>query len=209
MENLFAFYATMTLLGKIEFIVFVGAMFFYIRNIVIHPEFVPHPVAFGIWLIADIVNYITYISFSEYWVGPLIMPLGAAITVALGTVKLIRNKNTTKITLGRTDVFAITISILSLLVYCITGNGKLSNIMIQLILFMGFVPLVTNLVTTKRTDEPLLPWILFFIGWVLTCGETLMGYTSPIELIYPFINGLVGCGVILGISFYNKHYIKS
>lgn len=194
----------MSFLGKIEFIAFAGAMFFYIRNMVINPDFTPHPVAFGIWLIADVTNYITYISFSKYWIGPLIMPLGAAIVVLWGTIKFVRKKNTNKIKLGKTDLFAIIISIISLLVYFNTGNGKLSNTMIQIILFMGFIPLITNLIESKRTDEPMITWILFCIGWAFTCGETLLGYKSLIELIYPFVNGLIGCGIVLGIIIYNK-----
>ncbi len=175
---------------------------------ILNSKFTPHPVAFGIWLVADVVNYITYVSFSKYWIGPLIMPVGAATVVLWGTIKLIIAKHkktkTEKIEFGFTDWFAIVVSVISLGVYFITGNGKLSNIMIQVIVFMGFVPLVVNLIKSKRTNEPTLSWILFCVGWLITCIDTMMGYKSLIELIYPVINGLIGCLIVLGIIIYNK-----
>lgn len=208
MQNLLGFWTEMSFLGKIEFVFFVGAMFFYIRHMILNSEFTPHPVTFGIWLIADVINYITYVSFSEYWIGPLIMPVGAAIVVLWGTIKLIiakyRKTETQKIEFGFIDWFAIGVSIVSLGVYFITGNGKISNIMIQIIIFMGFVPLLSNLIKSKRVDEPALPWILFCVGWLITSVDTIMGYKSLIELIYPLINGLIGCLAVLAMIIYNK-----
>jgi hypothetical protein len=136
------------------------------------------------------------------------MPLGAATVVIWGTIKLLSSKQKSKISIDLTDWIAIGITIISLAIYFCTGNGKVANIMIQIILFMGFIPLIKNLIKSRRKDEPALPWILFCLGWTITTIETVQGYKSWIEFIYPVINGLIGCMVVLGIAIYNKHFIK-
>jgi len=206
MENILHF--LQTYLTEIELIVFVSAIFFYIRHMVIHPHFTPHPVTFGIWLISDIANYLTYISFSKYWLGALIMPLGTAIIVVWGIVKLLHAKykrlKTKKLILAWTDYVSVIISIVGLLIYFTTGNGKLSNIMIQVIIFMGYVSLVGNLIESKRVDEPILVWTLYCIGWSMVSITTIIGFTSWVELVFPVINGLIGCAAILVITIRNK-----
>lgn len=207
MENLIGFWNGMSVLGRIELVVFVGAMFFYIRHMVLDKDFTPHPVAFGIWLIADIVNFVTYVSFSDYWVGPAIMPIGAFIVVSIGIYRMAKvRRGKSKITLGWIDWSAIMISIVSLSVYVFTGNGLLSNMAIQVIMFMGFIPIVRNLYISKRSDEPNLPWILFCIGWAITIVDTSLGFESWLEFIYPVINGFIGCAVVLWISMRNKFF---
>ena len=207
MDNLIEFWNSMTGRGQWELFLFILAMFFYIGNMLINKDFTPNPLAFGIWLIADVANYVTYVSFSKYWIGPLIMPLGAFTVVLWGTIKMIRAKYKKevikKIKLGWKDWAAVIVSIGSLIIYFTTSNGKLSNLMIQLILFMGFVPIVDDLLKTKRVDEPNFTWFLFCIAWGITIVDTALGYKSWIEFLYPLING-GGCAVVLWISLRNK-----
>ena len=207
MNELIEFWNSMTNRGQWEFGFFIVAMFFYIRHMVVNKDFTPNPLAFGIWLIADVVNYVTYVSFSKYWIGPLIMPVGAFTVVLWGTIKMIRAKYNKelveKIKFGWKDWSAVIVSIGSLIVYFSTSNGKLSNLMIQLILFMGFVPIVDDLLKTKRVDEPNFTWFLFCIAWGITIVDSSFGYKSWIELLYPLING-GGCAVVLWLSLRNK-----
>lgn len=209
MDIFLEFWQSLSSLGKIELITLVGAMLLYVIQAITHPEFTPHPITFGIWLIADVVNYFTYKSFSIYMIGPTIMMLGASIVVSWGTIKLIKskikNEKNEKIKLGFPDLFAIFITLISLFIFFSTGNGKISNLMIQIILFIGFIPIILNLIKSKRTDEPLFSWILFIIGWGFTCVDTMIGYKDIIELIYPLINGFLGCSIVLIISIYNKY----
>ncbi len=175
----------------IEFILFVAAMFFYIRHMVV-TNFIPHPIAFGIWLISDTINFFTYTDFSTFWVGPAIMPLGALTVVIIGIVK---REKTGKLSLKLLDWICIGICVLSLIVWTVTKNAMWSNMIIQIIIALGFVPIIGNIFKMKA--EPIFPWLLFTVGWVVTCIETISGYQSLLELIYPVINGLLGCGIVL------------
>ena len=174
----------------IIFVVFIIAMFFYLRHLLV-TDFTPHPIAFGIWFVADLINFLTYIDFSKFWIAPAIMPLGAAIIVVIGIIK--RKKNHRE-KFKRNDLICIVLVIISLLIWALTRNAIWSNMIIQIIIALGFVPIIDNILHEK--PEPLFPWFLFIIGWTITCVYTFIGYESVVELIYPFVNGLFGCIVI-------------
>ncbi|MEI6119180.1 MAG: hypothetical protein WCP92_08525 [bacterium] len=174
----------------IIFVVFIIAMFFYLRHLLV-TDFTPHPIAFGIWFVADLINFLTYIDFSKFWIAPAIMPLGAAIIVVIGIIK--RKKNHRE-KFKRNDLICIVLVIISLLIWALTRNAIWSNMIIQIIIALGFVPIIDNILHEK--PEPLFPWFLFIIGWTITCIYTFIGYESVVELIYPFVNGLFGCIVI-------------
>jgi len=171
-------------------VVFTIAMFFYIRHLLV-TTFTPHPIAFGIWFVADFINFLTYTNFSRFWIAPAIMPLGAAIILAIG---IVRRKKSHREILKISDWVCILLVIISLLIWAITQNAVWSNLIIQIIIALGFVPIFDNVMHEK--PEPLLPWFIFIIGWIITCIYTLIGYESIVELVYPFVNGLLGCLVI-------------
>ena len=175
----------------VEFFLFVGAMVFYIRHLML-TNFIPHPIAFGIWLMADTINYFTYTDFSGFWVGPAIMPLGALTVVIIGIVK---RKKTERHRFKLLDWVCIGICAMSLLVWAITQNAIWSNMIIQIIIALGFVPIIGNLF--KKQREPLFPWFLFAVGWIVTCVDTYLGYKSLLEFVYPIVNGLLGCVIVL------------
>lgn len=171
-------------------IVFTLAMIFYVLHLLI-TKFTPHLIAFGIWFVADFVNLLTYIKFSKFWIAPAIMSLGSAIILTIGIIK--RKKSHREI-LKTSDLVCIFLVIISLLIWAITRNAVWSNMIIQIIIALGFVPIFDNVIHKK--PEPLFPWFLFLIGWIITCIYTLIGYESIVELIYPFVNGLLGCLII-------------
>lgn len=171
-------------------IIFTVAMFFYIRHLLV-TTFIPHPIAFGIWFVADFINFLTYTNFSRFWIAPAIMPLGAAIILVIG---IVRRKKSHRETFKRNDWICIVLGVISLLIWAITRNAIWSNMIIQIIIALGFVPLIDNIL--KKKPEPLFPWFLFIIGWIITCVYTLIGYESIVELVYPFVNGLFGCLII-------------
>jgi len=193
----------------VEFVLFVGAMVFYVRHLILDKNFVPNPVSFGIWWIVDIINCITYLDFSKHWVGPVIMPLGATIIVIIG---IIRKAKVGK--LNWIEWSSIVVCFISLLIYLFTGDSLVSNIIIQVILFVGFIPMVVKLIKEEEYYEPILPWLLFVIGWSFTTAITLRDHNSIaeifsstksiVELIYPVINGVLGCAVVLLLSVYNR-----
>jgi hypothetical protein len=174
----------------VETVIFLIGMILYIRYFIV-TDSIPHPVAFGIWLIADVINFITYVGFSKFWIAPALMPLTALIIVIIGIVKI---KQTHREQLKTLDWVCIGIGIISLFVWVITQNALWSNMIIQIMMALGFVPIIGNLFNKK--GEPLFPWFVFIVGWIITCVDVSMGCVSFFELIYPLINGLLGSSII-------------
>jgi hypothetical protein len=145
---------------QVEFIVFLSAMIMYIRHIILHKEFTPNPVSFGIWLLVDIANAITYLNFSSHWIAPIIM-LGGAITIF--SLSAYRSKRQ-KIQLKTFDWICIVASVASLCIYGITGKSQDVNVIIQIILVIGFLPMIKHLLKTKSSEPYCLGHYLVLVG---------------------------------------------
>lgn len=190
----------------IEFIVFLLAMSFYIWHILADKNFIPSPIGFGIWLLADTVNLFTYLDFSKFWVAPVTMVLVALTIVIIAVIRTVKATNKGIYKLGIIDWFAIIISISSLIFWMATDNAMLSNMAIQVVLAMGFIPVIKELIVEKKI-EPLLSWGLVALGFLIVFIHTLNYYEHWEELIYPTVT-VIGDLVILILSGYNK-VIKS
>jgi len=177
-----------------EFIILVASVCFYIRHVLV-TKFVPSPVAFAIWLVADVINFFTYTIFSPYWVAPAIMPCSALAIVIIGIVK---SKKSDRKSLTIIDWVCIGICVASLLVW-ILSNAIWSNMVIQVIIALGFIPMMGNLF--KKKTEPLFPWLLMVIGYTVTMVDTTMGCKNPVELVYPGISLLGSIIIFLGSWF--------
>lgn len=184
---------------NVSTLIFFGAMFFYLRNIVINKDFIPSPVGFGIWMVVDIINFITYSAFSQHWHAPAIM---AGSVVFIFTISLIRSRKV-KVSLDWLDYISITTAVVSLCYYKVTGNAELANALVQIVLVVGFVPIMRPLIK-DRTVEPILPWTLFTIGWFVVLINTWVNPHTFIELSYPLFQGFIGCGVVTLLSWYNQ-----
>ena len=196
----------MTTIEIIEFVVFLLAMSFYIWHMISDKKFIPSPLGFGIWLLADAAHLFTYLDFSEFWVGPVIMVLAALTAVIIGVIRTISTETKGNYKLGALDWLAITISSFSLIFWITTDNAILSNLTIQIVLAMGFLPIIKELIVEKKV-EPLLSWGLFALGFLIVFIHTLNYYEHWEELIYPTV-GVIGDFTVLTLSGYNK-IIKS
>lgn len=185
-----------------EFIVFLCASILYIYHLTNNKYFIPNPLGFGIWLLADAANLFTYLDFSKFWVGPVIMVLGVLIVVVIGIVRTVISKNKISYKLAILDWFTIILVTSSIVFWIITNNAVLSNLAIQIVLAMGFIPIIKELIVEKKI-EPLLPWTLFSIGFLIVLIHTLNYYERWEELFYPVI-GLFGDLTVLILSGYNK-----
>lgn len=174
----------------VESVIFIVGIILYIRHFIV-TDSIPHPVSFGIWLIADIINLVTYIQLSKFWVPAAIMLMSATILVIIGIVKM---KKTHRERLKILDWVCIGIATLSLLIWGITQNALWSYLLIQIVIALGFVPIINKLFHKKA--EPLIPWFIPIVGWIIVCVDVSMSCTSLVELIYPFFNGLLGASVV-------------
>lgn len=65
---------------------------------------------------------------------------------------------------------------------------------VQIIIALGFVPVIHNLF--KNKPEPLLSWLFFILGWIVTSIDMFLGYTNILEFVYPVMS-LLGSVIIL------------
>jgi hypothetical protein len=189
----------------LEFVIFLIAMGWYIRHIIKNEEFTPNPVTFGIWLVVDYVNLLTYLKISDHWEGPVIMACGATVIFILSLKRSAKEK----IKLKNFDWFCIIASLVSLTMYFLTGNAVNSNLLIQIVLVLGFLPLI-RLIYKCGNNEPLWAWGLFAIGWAIVSIKTFNHpdtYKEWVECTYPFVQGFLGCSIVWILSVRQDDYV--
>jgi hypothetical protein len=190
----------------LEFVVFLTAMVLYIRHIIKNEEFTPNPVTFGIWLVVNSINVLTYLKISEYWQGPVIMACGTTVIFGLS----LKRNTKVKVKLSTLDWFSIIAAIGSLGIYFITGDPVNSNLIIQIILVLGFLPLI-KIIFIKGNNEPLWAWFLFASGWAIV---TLKTYNDPntykewVEFTYPLVQGCIGSSIVWILSVRQDDYVN-
>lgn len=195
----------MKTLEIIAFLFFFSASLYYIGYIIRDKNFIPNILAFGIWLIADIMNLVTYVRFSDLWVAPVLMIFCALSILIIAIIKYQKSQNKQGINnLDIIDIITIVILFISVFVWKISGDPVTTNLSIQLALGLGFIPVIKALVQEQR-EEPLWFWGLFLIGFIITLFDTAVRYQRWEELVFPLV-GFIGEVIVVSLIAHN--YIK-
>lgn len=216
MNQLITYWESLSSLSQIQFVVFVSAIVTYVWHIIKDKEFTPNPLAFGIWLVGDSVSFLTYIRISDLWLGPAIMPSGALTVFIYSVVRVLKKK---KLEIeAETDVplnprlspdqwIALGLAVCSFLLWGFTAMNVLANMAIQASLAIGFYFIVTDIVKSKSSNEPLLSWSLFLIGWSVAGYETALLCKTKWELVLPLVNGGGALLTVFLTLYYERKYI--
>lgn len=154
----------------------------------------PNPATWITWFVVMAINTVTYyfVSQGSIWqiLTPFVITCGILIILVFSLVKGKFGR------IGTIDVIILSLSVVVGIFWKITRDPIASNLLMQVILVVSFVPTVVGLLK-GRLREKSLSWNLA----VLSYGFLIASIVSSSEwnwtqLAYPFLNGIVGNGSV-------------
>jgi len=189
------------LLQIIVSIILVVSYFIYLRQ-TMKDESTPNPGSWIIWFVIMGFNTLTYFKVTEgdYFKTAIAFAGFVSVTVIM-SYALWRGKFA-KITTF--DVIILLLAIILGVFWRSTSDDKLTNLLLQFIMLLSFLPTVIGLLQ-NRLREKYLPWTVATIAYVIkTISVPLAQKYSSWELFFPIINGIIGNGIIVAIIFHKR-----
>ena len=176
----------------------------YINQIVKNKS-TPNPSSWIIWLIVNVVNLVTYFFLVDKSIWVTLASLTSTTVVAVIFLLSLLNGKFTK--LSRVDIASLVIAIGIGILWKTTGNAVISNIALQIIFIISFLPTINGLLTKSAKESPT-PWLLGSSAYVLQIIIIMLNPVTLWALIFPLIQ-IVGQGSIALISYSknNSHVI--
>lgn len=192
----------------VEIILFFIGAILYVITLINDKIFAPNPISFGIWLAIDILNVLTYRSFSTHIIVPIVSTFGVCFIFVLSLYRVISRKKTFTVTVAD-YICMVIVGICIVLYYAI--NGIAANALVQVMLIIGFIPIIDDLLKGSR-KEPVLAWFFLSIGYLCLsidtastyCLKDVCTYKGVVELSYPILQGCLGCGFVSFLAYYKR-----
>ncbi len=176
-----------------------ASMLLYVRQL-LRGDSIPNPATWSIWLIIGVINAVTYFTVVN---GSLLRSL-TLIIVTTGILfvtfySLFRGKF---VPLGRIDLASLALAIGVGALWLTTGDAAVSNLLLQSVYVVSFVPTVVDLRRGRIREQPL-PWALAVGAYALMIVSVLLswGEGSWIALAHPVLNGILGNGAIAWLAY--------
>lgn len=163
-------------------------------------ESTPNAGTWIIWSLIMTINTFTYLQVVKGEYLKVAIVFVSFISITLVTFYAIFKNKFAK--LSRLDLLLLILAIIIGVVWQITDNAILANILIQLVLIISFLPTAIGLLQ-DRLKEKHLPWTLALIAYVLQTISLTFNYDGNIyQFFLPVINGILGNGLITAILIY-------
>jgi hypothetical protein len=162
----------------------------------------PNPTTWMIWLVVMTMNTVTYYFVSQGNFLQIITPLAVACGTLLVVLFSFLKGKFGKI--GKIDVIVLCLSCAVGIFWKTTGDPVVSNLMMQIILLISFIPTVVGLIK-GRLREKCLVWNLGVLSYCFLMVSILLSPSwTWTQLVYPFLNGVVGNGSVAVVVFLTK-----
>lgn len=166
---------------------------FYLKQTV-KGESTPNPGTWVVWFVIMGINTFTYFKVvNDDILKTAIVFVGFLGITSIMLYSLIKGKFAK---LAKIDLILLTLSIIIGIFWQISDNAKLSNLFLQIIIFISFLPTAIGL-AQNRLKEKHWPWTLAAIAYSLQTVSLLINYDGNLyQLFLPIINGILGNGLI-------------
>mgnify|MGYP007066250053 CR=1 FL=1 len=153
----------------------------------------PNPATWSIWLIVSILNSITYVQVADTKYQGMI---SVTMTVFISLLFVYAYKKKKFTALKKVDKLALQLTGLIGLIWLVTGEEKVANILLQGVLLISFWPTIQGLRKEGAQESPA-PWVLAVLAYVVLIMSMIVDFKGNyIALVYPIVNGIVGNGVV-------------
>lgn len=155
----------------------------------------PNAATWIIWLFIDAVNLASYAKMVEQEPFKAYVAIAATIN-ALGIVTYAA-WNRSFVRMDRTDLFLLLLAMVITLIWNLTGNATLANVLLQSVYVISFA-LTIRSICNGAPEHPA-AWLVAVCAYVLSIIAIIFTWDSPDdgwELAFPIINGVLGNGSI-------------
>lgn len=183
-----------SLLGALSGLMALVAYGFYFRQAV-KGQSTPNPSSWGIWLFAGIINAFTYFSVvgGNIWQSLFVMAVTFSVCVVF--IYSLFKGRFTKVTWLEILIFVLALAIG--IFWQLTSNDRISNLLLQSIYVLSYIPTVVGLVT-GRAKEHYASWLAAVIASLLATLSLLVDFPGDwIAFVSPIVTGLMGDGLVL------------
>ena len=177
----------------------------YFRG-VIDSKSILNPATWLIWSAINVGNLISYLILSDYTLYKISLSLVVTFFVCAITLYGFSKGKTSKI--SPFDWIILIGFMLILPYWFISKSAENSNVLIQILFGLSYLPTIRGL-TTGTIKETALPWYLAFVSYLLLLTSLLLNYSGVWqELVYPIVNGLLGNLSIAIIATIQKRMVN-
>lgn len=165
-------------------------------------ESIPNPATWIIWLVVNLLNAATYflVVSGDHWKS-LITVITSSCVIGIFLYTLSRGKFA-KIQL--TEKVCLGLALAVGMFWQTTNNARVSNLMLQLVFVISFIPTATGL-WRGNLKERWHPWGLAVLAYLFQICSLLSDFDNNwIALAYPVVNGVLGNGSIALLSIIKK-----
>ncbi len=170
---------------------------------VITGQSTPNPATWLIWFSVLLINSITYIIITED-VYKSFISISACMFV--GIILVLSYFKGALRPLERVDKCAL-IGVLPIVIFWqISENAEISNLSLQAILFISFIPTIMRLLDGTLKEATILPWNLAVIAYGFQIAAILVDFNGNYySIAFPIVNGILGNGAVaVTILYINK-----
>lgn len=174
---------------------------------VVRGSSVPNPATWIIWLIIGVINAITYFLVVEHHLlRSLTLIVVTAGILAVTIYSLVRGRFAK---LRRLDVICLSLALVTAVIWRVTGDPVLANLILQVVYIISYVPTISGLRQRTLREQPW-PWILAVFGYIFMIAATMTSWTDQSwpALAHPVINGLLGNGLVAYYAVRDRNQVQ-
>lgn len=155
----------------------------------------PNPSSWLIWFIAGVINTFAYFAVvnGNIWQSLFVIAVTFSILVIL--IYSLFKGRFTKIKTLEIVIFLMALAIG--LFWQISANDRMSNLLLQSIYVISYIPTVTGLIN-KTGKEHYASWVTAVISYSFATLALVLNYPGDwISFVSPVVNGILGNGVVV------------
>lgn len=155
----------------------------------------PNPISWGIFFLAGLINALTYLTVvkGNLWQSLYII----VITSCLFFVLLYSTIKGRFAKIKTLDLILFILAISIGVFWQITHNARLSNLLLQSIYVIGYIPTYLGIIR-KSAKEEYQAWLVAVIAYTLASFALVFDWpTDWIAFVNPVLNGIIGNGIVV------------
>ena len=174
---------------------------FYFKQAV-RGQSTPNPSTWLIWFIAGIINTFTYFSVVDGNVWQSLFVIAVTFSVFIILIYALSKGKFAKIRSLEIIIFLLALGIG--IFWQITANDRISNLLLQGIYVISYIPTVIGLVR-RTAKEHYASWLTVVISYSFATLALLANHPEDwIAFVSPIVNGILGNGLIVLLIFSKK-----
>lgn len=183
----------------------VATIVLYFKQVV-DGDSIPNPATWFVWSVITTLNAITYFLVLQGDIFKSMVTIIVAVGVSgIFLYSLLKGKMGK---VGIVEILSLVLCVAVFIFWMISGNAVIANLLIQVILIIGFCPTIIGLLRHELQEKPLAWDVAVFSQLMLAFAILCDWQGNWPALVYPLVNGVLGNGAVSVISRIQNREIK-